>query len=280
MTRIVGVDTTGLNQAIAISQQYSERTPQVMVATAGFYIARKTTRDAKRASMGKMDSDLGADSTVVLSTRGKRKGLPLKSGRRKVALTANTPSGQSLAQRIILARMWPGTKYNTSTNQRFAIDRMALSPGEGKAAFWWKVLAAAKLMVKARHSSIAFLAASSRAVVKALEPYVDVRYRRGAVPPDPEVERAAQSSLTSKGSATVTQSGYSATMAGNLNIGLGPPSVLDERHNEAMQAWMTPALQGAIYDETMKQATYSAGKGELERRKAQFAPTGTAISPS
>ena len=271
---VQSIDTSNLSRAVEIAQGYSDRTPERAVSTAGFYVARQTTRETHRATVSGIDSQLGVVSEVVLSTRGKRKGLPLKSGRLKTKFP-RLGGDLTVADKIILSRMWPGSVVNIEENNRWKTDRSIYGTG---AAFLQNIRLAAKKMVAGRHSSIAFIASTARAIVKQLEPYVPTLYRRDAPPDDAEVAAAQSSSVTPKGMAAVIASGMSATMKGEMLAGVGGvPANLNEPHNAAMMEYIPPVLQNAVDTEARNSMDYVARK-ELKELEGKFRQTGTVIT--
>ena len=271
---IQGVDTTNLRKAIGLAEQYSKRTPEQAVCTAGFFIARKAAHDVTRATVSGIDSKLGVSSSLAVIPKGRRNaGKNYKNKRLAVAFPQQ---GLTVADSWILARMWPGSKVNMEEGHRWFIDRREMPTG-GKAAFFSAIRALAQKMVASRHSSIAFLAVSARDIVKALEPRVSMAYRRNAVADDPEAAAASKFSATPKGEADVRVTGASAVMQGDLTIGGGTPDNLSEPHNEAMHRYMTPALQGAIDHEGERQLEYVAKK-ELEQMSGRFNAVGVRIT--
>ena len=274
---VQSIDTSNLSRAVEIAQGYSDRTPERAVSTAGFYVARQTTRETHRATVSGIDSQLGVVSEVVLSTRGKRKGLPVKSGKRNKLKTKfpRLDGDLTVADKIILSRMWEGTWVNLSENNRWKTDRSIYGTG---AAFLQNIRLAAKKMAAGRHSSIAFIASTARAIVKQLEPYVPTLYRRDAPPDDAEVAAAQSSSVTPKGMAAVIASGMSATMKGEMLAGVGGvPANLNEPHNAAMMAYIPPVLQNAVDTEARNSMNYVARK-ELKELEGKFRQTGTVIT--
>lgn len=270
---IIAIDTTGLNAAVRTALEYSGRVPAVAVSTAGFFIARKSVNLCRRADIGQIDSSLGVTVAPILVTRGPRKGLPLKSRRRKYIVPE-----KSLAMWIILARLKPGSTVNVRENNRFKLDRATFSPGGGEAGFWQKLFQMGRDMVATRHKSIAFIASSMLPVIHDLEQFVPPKYRRGMPPKDSEVERAGQTSLVPKGRATVSTGSNSAVMEGQALIGVGGvPDNLNDPHNQAMWQWLAPAIQIAVYDEEAKTLVYIAIKGEAEERRAKFAASGVIL---
>lgn len=272
---IISIDTRNLNRAQEDLLKYSKRTPEVSVATAGFMVARQTAREAHRASVSGIDSQLGVTSTVGLVTRGKRKGLPKKNG----ALAIQFPrlgGDLTVADKIILARMWPNSKVNQIENWRYAL--LLPSFYGNKAELMATVRSLAQKMVKGRHKSIAFIASSAGAVWRALEPKIDPRLRSKAVAADPQVESALSDSKTPKGAATVIASGNRAVMTGELLIGMGgTPTNLLERYNEAMFRWLPGPLQHAIDTEAEANMRYVANE-ELKELEAPLRRSGAIVT--
>lgn len=272
---VQSVDTSNLNRALVLAQEYSTRTPQTAVSTAGFYISRQVTRDVHRATISGIDSQLGVSSTVALSTRGKRKGLPLKSGRMKTTFPRLDAGNLTVADKIIMARMYPGSGVNIAERNRWATTKAAYGTG---VSFLQNIRLAARKMIATRHKSIAFIASASRFVTKALEPLVAPKYRSKAVPDDSQAASAASSSATPKGSATVTSQGTSATMTGDMLIGVGGvPANLEEPHNEAMMKYVPGPLQNAIDTEAASTMRHTSEE-ELKAMEGRFRATGTIIS--
>ncbi len=272
---ITGIDTRGLNEAVRTGLDFSQRTPPIAVATAGFFVARKAINLTHRANVGQIDSALGVVSAPVLVTRkgSKRLGQPLKSGRRKVMVPE-----KSLASWIILARMQHTSGVNIRENWRYVLNQAAFSPGGGVSGFWAKINQMAKQMIGARHKSIAFIASSLLPVIRDLEPHVPPKYRRGMPPSDGQVEQAGKISESPKGRATVSSGSNSAVMEGQALIGVnGQPDNLNDPHNQAMMTWLAPAIQIAVYDEECKTLVYIAIKGEAEERRAKFASSGVTL---
>lgn len=277
------IDTTGLQEAVKEAMRYSGRTPQVAVATGGFYIARKASRDAHRASISDIDSKLGVSSEVMLVRRkgSPRFGLPYKNNKLRIVIPAiGSQPFISRAMAIILARMQAGSNVNKLENNRYVIDQAAFSPGGGKKGFIAALTAAARDMVAARHSSIAFIASAMIPMIRYLETQVAPKYRRGMPQNDPQVLQSYKRSDTDKGRAVIEVNGASATMTGEALIGVPPsnPANLNEEHNAAMIRWLAPAIQGAVYDEQCRSLMYAATQGEMEARRAKFASSGVVVT--
>lgn len=277
MPTIQSIDTSGLTRAIAESASYSSRTPGVMAATAGLFIAFDAQNTVRRASISAMDSALGVTFGPRLVTRKghARFGLPVKGGKKT---TIGVPD-QSLATWIILARMKSGSNQNMIERGRWALSRMAFSPGAGKAGFWAKVKQMATTMVASRHSSKAFLASALGPVIRDLKQWTPPQYRRGTSGANSDATQAGKFSKVDKGRASLQQSGYQATMAASLLIGVGGvPGNLNEPHNQAMFRWMGPALQSAVYDEQASLVARNVGQEEMALRRAKFASCGVVVT--
>lgn len=230
------VDSSSLNRAIAMGLDVTTQEPRNLVLNAGRGIALKTKALTPFVTLERIDTELGVISTPILSTRGKRKGLPLKSGRKSIAVP-----DQSVAMKIVLARLHPGSKYNQSTRQRWALDRATFSPGGGKAGFWAKVKEVATRMVSARHSSTHFLQAGWATVYQKLTLF---RYNRALV------EDLAATAATQPGVyddlGAVTLSGGGTNVSLVLENMVGMKGKNSESYNEALQKHGGPALQAGV----------------------------------
>ena len=241
---VKSIDASSLNRAVSMALEVTQQEPRNLVINTGRGIAIRAKELTPFVAQATIDTELGVISTPILSTRGKRKGLPLKSGKKTIEIP-----DQSMAIRIVLARLWPGSDFNQRTNQRWAIDRAQFSPGGGVAGFWAAVQAAAKRMVSARHSSTNFLQAGWSSVYRKL-----TQLRYGApplVPPDefigPMPLRGAFEEL---GGITLSGSGASASLLMENLVGMR--GVNAESYNEALHKHGTGPLQQAIEDKAQE----------------------------
>lgn len=148
------IDASSLNKAVAMGLQVTRQEPRALVLNSAKAIVYRALELTPYVEISTIDSEMGIISEPVLSTRGNRKGLPLKSGRKKITVPAD-----SMAVSIVLARLNPTSKYNLRTRQRWALDKASFSPGGGESGFWSAVKATAQRMVLAKHSSTHFLQA-------------------------------------------------------------------------------------------------------------------------
>lgn len=277
MISVIGIDTTNLHRAVQLAAEYNQRTPTLMVATAGFFVARAVSRDVHRASISDIDSKLGLTAEPIISSRGKRKGLPLKSGKKN--LIATDQGTVTVAERIILARFWPGSPYNVKTNQRWAIDRTSFSPGQGALGFILAVHIRSLSMANRRHQSVAMLASSAVPIIKDFEKSVAPKYRRGSGTTDLEGIQHTMGLYKNRiGDGTVTATENTATAEGDFNVGLFP-SLISQQENDASWKWLAPALQKAVNDEADKNMRYVAQE-EMKSRAPQFASYGAIVTTS
>jgi hypothetical protein len=272
----IKIDSSGLTKAVAIARQFNRRAPQQAAGSAAYFVAIQTSRETQRASLAAMDSQLGVTTQVRYTA--KRTGKPLKHPKKTNSLIASAPGQVSVAEKIILARLWPSSKFNTLTRQRWAIGRASFSPGAGIAGFWAKVHAVALKMVGKRHSSVAFLASSLVPVIKQLSAFVDAKYRRGAGSIDSEAASAARRGHGAEplGGASMQTTPTSAVAKGEMLIGL-VSNPLSDRRNEAMFKYVGPALQKNINAETVNQMNYVV-KHLMKDHAAELEQCGVRVS--
>ncbi len=156
------VDVSALEREIPRILAFGRRTMAEQCVTSAVFVAFKAQQYTPAASIGQIDEELDLVTTPVLSTRGRRKGQPLRSGRKTVATVDRADGGVPLAVLIIQASVMnpfgEESLFNRSTGFRWA--RME-SPfkgrtrAEGAAA----MAEAVSRMALARHSSTHFLQA-------------------------------------------------------------------------------------------------------------------------
>ena len=173
---------------------------------------------------------------------------------------ASKTKGVPLGVLIMMARMKPGSKYNQTTGGRYAINAR---PAKGTFRTWMKT--SISRMIKARRSSTAFIASSAVSVIKALEPFVAMQYRRGAVPMDSQAYGAYKKNRKAdKGEATAAVDGVVTYAEMLLNIGASGAN--SASHNAAMHRMMGPVVQAGIDSEVQKNFQYVAKKMAEEMR--------------
>jgi hypothetical protein len=256
----VKIDASGLNAMLAASTIYNKRTPSVAANTAALVVARFAWSKMPVTTIARIDSDLSVDVTPVLSTRGLRKGLPLKSGKTNVAVPE-----RGLAAMISVARMHPSSKYSQLTGNRWPVP---IPQTTGIPAFWAAVQVIAQRMVKARHSSIKFLQSCWIPAIRIMERYSapgSIRGRYAAAGPPTNGDFVPDS-----GSAIPARDGEIIAVAEIINAAgvTGSTDELNVKHNEALWRYGAPALQEAIDDEAMNVMRYV---NDQEFKKA-FAP--------
>lgn len=150
------VDVSALLQATPRIVAFGRRTMQEQCVTSITFIARRAQKLTPFADIGRIDAYLEVEVSPVLSTRGKRKGLPLKSG--KKAVMTKPGAWVPMAVLITMARMNPASDYNHITGSRWAISGNILPTGPGTAAARQAIIGGfVRRMTMARHSSTHYL---------------------------------------------------------------------------------------------------------------------------
>jgi len=250
----VSVNTSHLEAAQRLFQQHSRNTMAENLNRTAHFIALAAQRMTPFVTISRIDTELNAVSTPILSKKGKRAGLPLKSGKQNVAVVEG-----GLATKIILARMKRGSYYNRITDHKYYIDRATFSPGGGVKGFWKKVESAAVRMVKARHSSIKFFAASWNVIMDKLKPVMPAGYRGGSrttnrVP----VAEMAEVSVAKPGNAMAI------VTCENLIGNSGKFPQLDYSRSSFARRVMVPILQRAIDQEFESKMIAAEKRGWLK----------------
>jgi hypothetical protein len=154
MTAIV--DVSALQRATPRIVAFGRRTIQEQCVTSITFIALRAQKLTPAADIGRIDAELEVEVTPVLSTRGKRKGLPLKSGKKTVA--AKPGVRVPLITLITMARMNPTSDFNRRTGGKWAIPSVILPTGPGTARDRQMIIADInRRSIMARHSSTHYL---------------------------------------------------------------------------------------------------------------------------
>lgn len=252
---------SGLQRGLYFAQQYTKRTPAELVNTTGAEVAIVAKNTLPFVTVPTIDTELAVITTPKIGKRGK----PLKRGKnyKGGTGTAQNPA-VPLSALIIQARARPGSKYNQSTNNRYAI-RASPFKGVSRAAGRAAMAAAESRMIKTRHSSGSFLKAGWIPATRIMLTYSVNRYRRGSST-GPPLEGAKRFYGADLGTATPAQAGsYNATATIENNIGYQGQNAASFDH--ALQIYGAPSLQAAVDGEGARNMQYyldKSAKEELE----------------
>jgi len=250
------LDASSLERTIPMIAAFGTRTVQQQCVTSAAFICFRAQDLTRAADIGRMDSELEVTVTPKLSTRGKRKGLPLMSGKKNVAVP-----DQSVAMMIAISRLHPNSKYSISTGNRWPV---AMPNTEGRAAFFDFMAKVAARMVSARHSSANYLQhgwqpAISKAISNPLYRYFRGGPSRAEMKSNPNPLNTMDHNQL--GGITINLAADGCVVTAENNVGdNGKSSVLNEKHRNALVRYGAPALQQAIDEET------SAMLAEIQRR--------------
>lgn len=150
------VDVSVLTDAIPRLVAFGRRTIQEQCVTSITFIALRAQKLTLPADIGRIDAGLEVEVSPVLSTRGKRKGLPLKSGKKTVATKPGVRV--PMAVLITMARFNPSSQYNRLTGGKWALPMAMLPSGPGSGRSRQMVIGhLIQRMTLARHSSTHYL---------------------------------------------------------------------------------------------------------------------------
>lgn len=145
-----------LANSMRMLAQRTNKLPSVIVNRAAMSIAIKAKNTMPVTLPTQIDTALNASVTPMLSTRGPRKGLPLKSGKVKINSFGRVGKGAHpnvpLAVLIINAQVRSGSNFNNITGhifQRFASPFKGVTRKRGGA----RMLAAMKRLLSSRRQS-------------------------------------------------------------------------------------------------------------------------------
>ncbi len=256
------INTTNWMAAQKIIMAHGRSLPSEALPRAVAFVVKDAKDNTPVTSISRIDTELSVTTTPVLSTRGARAGLPLKSGKNTV--TANDEE-DSLGIKIQLARLNRYSDYNILTDMRYALDRATFSPGMGRAGFFAKLKLKLQLMAKSRHSSTGFFQVTWNPMLGMLAMLVPANYR-GAV-----MTWAGGGSRKSMpvGLAAVEMSGRGTNFTSlkiENRVGMDEkyPTISAIRNMRAHQI-LTPVLQTAINSNFDKQMEIISTKGWLAK---------------
>ena len=238
---------------------YGRRTVREQCVTSATFIAFRAQAATPAVDMETIDEELDVDVTPVLATRGKRKGLPLKSGKTNVEVPE-----MGLAAMIVVARMHPGSTFSRLTGNRWPV---AMPDTHGHSEFWSAVQIIAQRMVKARHSSTHFLKTGWTPAIRIGMGSEFYRYnpafgyrRQAAALPNSGPGDLKSGNVEAFGTMVIELSGDDCVVTGSNDVGGEGNEVLAKKHRDALIEHGLPALEEAIAQEV------ADGYAELQRR--------------
>lgn len=269
------LDTRNLNRAQQIFLQHNNQKPSESINKTALFIVRAAQKDTPFVTGGEIDTDMNVTTSPEITATGriskdktKQHGVVNFNNRTP---TAKDVSAINTAQRIVLARMHPTSKFNMLTGGRWAITPPDFGRGRQKATdsgtlFWKWVRDVAERMVKARHSSTHFLQHSWSAIIYKLIPFVPASYR-GRYAPLPDGQNSFE---LNSGEVEPAKPGSTVAVCKITNtLGLsGPNKVLSEKHNAAAIAILVPVLQKHIDAEFYSKMAEAEKRGWLEDSSA------------
>ena len=258
------LDTRNLNRAQQIFFQHTSVKPAQAVNRTALFIVRDAQKRTPFVTSGEIDTDMNVTTSPEITATGriskdktKQHGTIIFQNRRP---TKEDVSAINTAQRIVLARMHPTSKFNVLTGGRWAITPPDFGRGRQKSTdsgtlFWKWVRDVAERMVKARHSSTHFLQASWSVIIFKLLPHVPPSYRSGM--DAPMINPLKKELLSGEVDPAKPGSSFAVCKITNTLGLIGPNKTLNEVHNDAAVSILVPILQSSIdreYDSKMKKA--------------------------
>jgi len=268
------LDTRNLSQAQAILMRYSKNVPAQSINKTALFVIRDAQARTPVVSQGRINTDMNVVTSPAVLNSGK-----LSKDKKKqndvVTFLNRTPTVEDVsaintAQRIVLARMHPGSRFNIETGSRWALTPPDVGRGRQRASdsgtlFWAWVKQAAERMVRSRHSSTGFLKHSWTSILDQLLPHVPTRFRAGFTMP----ERDLHAGLNS-GTVVPAQPGSSVCRCVVSNtLGMAPATAaLGFKYNAAIHTILQPILQSSIDREFQTKMEYAAKQGWIDESAA------------
>ena len=266
-------------RAQMILLRHSNRSPARCINSTAYHVIKDVV-DADGGfpvvSQSTIDSDMEVTSTPILSTRGPRKGLPLKSGSSNIEVP-----DMSDAMKIVIARMNPQSKYSLSTGNRWPVATQggwhAMIRGFARAygaenAFAMALAAIrpiAERMVKARHSSTGFLKHSWIDLKVSLLPFALGK----SVSPAQVITDYSEVDPAKEGNPLAV-----CKVSNTLGVGNKTTKELSEKYNQANHDIAEPRLRNAINREFDSKMALAA-KQEWAKDEPELRALGLLVKP-
>jgi len=260
-------DQSRFDAALRETMDWGKRAPAKAVNTAAFYVARGWSREMPRVPIGRMDTELSLNVVKVQTKSGrysrsaKKWQQPGVWGPLGERAYKSEYRGVPLLALIIQARSNLLSKYSFLTSGRW--HRPSPFRGKSRAAGAAAMRAEMRRVLMVRHKSSAYLASSVKPIIKALEPFVDSKYRRGA----PPVDRATEVIGADKGGAFPAKDDWNAVCV--IHSDIGTTGVQAAKQNAAQWRHGAPALQRS-FDAEAESMTLKVAKWEMEDAAKRF----------
>jgi hypothetical protein len=264
----IKIDASGLNAGIVEASVYSKRSLAEICNTCGYWIAVNAKAKTPFVTADKVDQQLHIIKTSEQQI-SVRTGKTLKktitryssssAASGKVAVTTGGKTrAVPFAALIVAARAKQDSKYNASTNSRYALAKnpfKGLTRGLGRQ----KMAALVESMTNSRHSSGSFLKSSLVPIVQALESFTKQKFSKGGSSPN---EAQRQYYNTGLGRASPASDGWSCSC--ELLDELGMQGVNSASHNKALTTILGPIFTSTVQHEGEVQAKYALDHYEKE----------------
>jgi hypothetical protein len=275
------VDTSNLMRAQMVLLRHSNTSPARAINKTAYYVINDVIEadgGFPVVSQSTIDSNMQVTSTPKLSTRGPRKGLPLKDGSSDLEVP-----DMSAAMKIVIARMNPQSKYSLSTGNRWPVATQggwhAMIRGFAKAYGSQNAYAMAldairpiaERMVRARHSSTGFLKKSWIDLRMALFPY-----SKGQNNPF-----GGGGMITNYADISPAKEGYPLAVcrvSNMLGTSYETTKELSEKYNQANHDIAEPRLRASINREFQGKMEY-ADKQEWAKDEPELRALGLLVKP-
>lgn len=274
------LDTSNLWKAQTIFLRYGNTVPAYAVNRTALFCIRASQKDTPAVTPGRVNSDMNVSTSPMVTKRGT---LSKAKGKQHSVITFQnrTPdeddvSVMNTAQRIVLARMHPTSRYSLETGNRWPVPMPDVGRGRQRGTdaiplFWKYVADVAERMVKARRSSVSFLKASWTTIIYQLLPNVPAGYRGGFGGVD--ASQFSKDLLTGEVTpARPNQPQPFCTVSNTIGM-KGVTPELAEKYNEAGHRILGPILQTAINREYDSKMAEAARRGWLDEQQ-RLAATG------
>lgn len=240
-------DTRNLNRAQMILLRHSKRSPARCINSTAYHVIKDVVEAGGGfpvVTQGRIDTDMNVITSPKILDSGK-----LSRSETSLTFLNRTPTAKDVsaintAERIVLARMHPTSRFSLSTGNRWPAIPPDFGRGRGAGAgtdritlFWKWVRETAERMVRARHSSTGFLKKSWIDLKVSLLPFALGK----ADAPGVVVTQYSEVKPAKEGNAVAV-----CAVSNMLGVGMRTTKELSEKYNEANHQIGGRRLQAAI----------------------------------
>lgn len=259
----MSVDVSALERAIPQIVAFGRRTMQQQCVTSAYFICRNAMNETEKIFPDSIDARLGISVTSYTNANMNR----VSKAKNRTRFKSSSAVGKSapLGVLVIMARMRPGSNYNSQTGNKWKLDSSLLKTGPGTAMQRQSMInALLTKMISARRSSSAYLKSGWKTPLRQLyaSPFMVKKSAefRQSIANESAADQGGSRKTERLGAATINAAVDSIMVTSINYTPLGGNAALEARHQHYAELQALPPLIAAVArEESMMLA-------EIERR--------------